>query len=300
MDIDLLRTLVAVERHGSFAAVARIEGVDPSSVSRRIAALEDALDLHMFERTTRRVRLTEAGRIYLDRVTPLIDGLEEAANAARDAVVEPSGPLRVTASVAFGERWLTPKLASFHAAYPKVEIELRLTDAVVDIVGEGIDVAFRLGPEIEGALVAAKLFDTRYRAVAAPSYLEVRPRPKVPDDLADHDGNLFALPRFGSFWRFRTKPGAPIDEVQPRSALTISNALAIRRAALDGLGVALLADWTIDEDVANGRLIDLFPNLKGSATQFDTSAWIVYPSRSYVTARLRAFIDHLRGLQSSR
>lgn len=116
MDIDLLRTLVAVEHHGSFAAVARLEGVDPSSVSRRIANLEEALDLHLFERTTRRLRLTDAGRIYLDRVAPLIDGLDEAANAARDSVVEPSGLLRVTASVAFGERWLTPKLSSFHAA----------------------------------------------------------------------------------------------------------------------------------------------------------------------------------------
>lgn len=175
-----------------------------------------------------------------------------------------------------------------------MEIELRLTDAVIDIVAEGIDVAFRLGPQVEGALVAAKLFNTNYRVVAAPSYLEVRSMPKSPEDLSSHHCILFALPRFGPSWRFRKGPGSPVEEVQPLSVLAISNALAIRRAVLDGLGIALLADWTVNEDLKRGRLIDLLPDYEGSATHFNTAAWIVYPSRNYVTARLRAFIDHLR------
>jgi len=294
MDVDLLRTLIAVERHGSFAAVARIEGVDPSSVSRRIAALEAELDLLLFERTTRRLGLTEAGRVYRDRIAPIVDALDEAADAARDTVAEPSGLLRVTTSVAFGERWLMPRLASFRAAYPQIEIQLLLSDATVDIAAEGIDLALRLGPRPEGALVAAKLFETRYRAVAAPSYLDGRTVPTVPADLADHDGILFALPRFGTAWRFRQSTDAPVEDVTPRRALTISNALAIRRAALDGLGVALLADWTVRDDIANGKLVDLLPTHEGTATDFDAAAWIVYPSRDYVPARLRVLIDHLR------
>lgn len=293
MDLDLLRTLIAVDRHGSFAAVARKEGVDPSSVSRRIAALEDALDLRLFERTTRRLRLTEAGQLYRDRAGPIIDALDEAADAARDVVAEPSGLLRVTTSVAFGERWLTPRLATFRVAYPRIEIEMLLSDATLDIAAEGIDVALRLGPRVEGALVVSKLFDTRYRAVASPSYLEACSRPQAPSDLDSHHGIMFALPRFGSAWRFRTSPTSLIEEARPQRVLTISNALAIRRAALDGLGVALLADWTVAEDLEKGRLIDLFPDHEGSATGFDTAAWLVYPSRSYVTARLRVFIDHL-------
>lgn len=294
MDTALLRTLVSVERLGSFAALAREEGVDPSSVSRRIAALEAELNLVLFERTTRRLALTEAGRIYLDRIAPLIDAIDEAADAAHDAVAEPSGLLRVTASIAFGERWLTPRLAAFRADYPRVEIELRLSDTPIDIVAEGIDVALRLGPQIEGSLVAAKLFDTRYRVVAAPSYLARKEAPRSPSDLSEHEGIFFALPRFGSVWRFRKSRDEPVEEIKPQRALTISNALAIRRAALDGQGVALLADWTVREDLENGNLIDLLPEHEGSATHFDTSAWIVYPSRSYVSARLRAFIEHLR------
>ena len=294
MDLSLLRTLLTVERHASFAAVARAEGVDPSSVSRRVAALEEALGLRLFERTTRRLRLTEAGRIYRDRVAPLVDALDEAADAARDVVSEPSGLLRVTTSVAFGERWLTPRLANFRTAYPRVEIELRLSDGLVDIAAEGIDLAIRLGPRPEGALVAAKLFDTRYRAVASPGYLDRRAPPSGPGDLAEHDGILFALPRFGTAWRFRQDGASVVKEVTPRRAVTISNALAIRRAALDGLGVALLADWTVADDLAKGRLMDLLPGYEGTATDFEAAAWIVYPSRDYVPARLRAFIDQLR------
>lgn len=294
LDIELLRTFAAVERDGSFAAVARREGVDPSAVSRRIASLEDALDLRLFDRTTRRLRLTEAGRVYLDRILPLVDALQEAKDAARDTVTVPSGLLRVTTSVAFGERWLTPRLPAFRTAYPKVEIELRLTDAHVDIVAEGIDLAVRLGPRIEGTLVSAKLFDTPYRAVAAPGYLANRNMPKAPEDLSEHQAIRFALPRFGNAWRFRKAPDSEEVKVTPASALAISNALAVRRAALDGLGVALLADWTVADDIRKGRLVDVLPGWEASATDFATAAWIVYPTRDYVPARLRAFIDHLR------
>jgi len=294
LDLDLLKTFAAVANRGSFAAVARDEGVDPSSVSRRVATLEDMLGLMLFERTTRRLALTEAGRIYLDRIGPGIDALEEATDVARDAMTEPSGLLRITSSVAFGERWLTPRLAGFRTAYPRVDIELRLSDAVVDIAAEGIDLALRLGPRVEGSFVTAKLFDVRYHAVAAPTYLDGRSLPKRPADLAEHDGITFALPGFGSVWRFRSGPEADVAEVAPRSTLAISSALGIRRAALDGLGVALLADWTVADDLAGGRLVDVLPGYEGSATRFDTSAWILYLNRSYVPARLRAFIEHLR------
>ena len=271
MELALLQTFADVARRGSFAAVARDEGVDPSSVSRRVAALEEALDLTLFERTTRRLALTEAGRIYLDRIGPVLEGLIEAADTARDAVTEPSGLLRVTTSVAFGERWLTPQLAGFRVLFPRVQIELILSDAQIDIAAEGIDVALRLGPGVEGTFIVSKLFDVRYHAVAAPNYLARAGRPTGPEYLMNHDGILFALPRFGPTWRFRTAPGSTMIEVHPRPKLAISNALAIRRAALEGLGIALLANWTINDDIEQGRLIDLFPEHQGSATDFDAA-----------------------------
>lgn len=296
MDLSLLQTFAEVARLGSFAAVAREEGVDPSSVSRRVAALEQALGLVLFERTTRRLGLTEAGRVYLDRIEAIMDALSEAADTARDAVTEPSGRLRVTTSVAFAERWLTPRLAGFRAAFPRVQIELLLSDAQIDIAAEGIDVALRLGAGVQGSFIVSKLFDVTYRAVAAPGYLERMGHPEHPAGLNAHDGLLFALPRFGTSWRFRTAIGADPVEVHPRPALAISNALAIRRAALEGLGVALLADWTISDDLDTGRLVDLFPGIEGSATGFDAAVWTVHASRSYMPARTRAFLDHVRGV----
>ena len=294
VDVALLRTFVAVARAGSFAAVARGRDADPSSVSRQVAALEAELGVRLFDRTTRRLVATEAGRLYAMRVAPLLDGLELAHDEVADAVSAPRGLLRVTASVAFGERWLVPRIARFRAAWPDVEVELLLTDAVVDLSADGVDVALRLGTGVEGALVATRLMDTRYRAVASPGFLERHGRPATPADLVRHDCLAFALPGHRSRWRFR-RPGADdVDEVEPTGALAISNALGLRRAALDGLGVALLADWTVDDDVAAGALLDLFPDRDASPTGFDTAAWIVYPERAYVPAKLRAFIDCLK------
>lgn len=300
MDLDSLITFTGVARSGSFASHARERGIDPSSVSRQIAALEDNLGVRLFERTTRRLSLTEAGRIYLDRVGPLMEELTAARDAAHDSMAEPSGVLSVTTSVAFGERWLMPRVASFRQAYPKITLDLRLTDAVVDLVAEGIDVALRLGPSVTGAVVAAKLFDTRYRLVAAPEYIERHGAPKSLEDLQNHTGLFFSLPGVRSDWQFRKVQGAPVHVASPPAGLTISNALALRRAALDGLGLALLADWTTAEDIKNGRLIPLFEELEASVSGFETAAWVVYPSRAYVPARLRVFIDHLRSNRGNR
>ena len=295
MDDQLLRTTLLVARTGSFAAAARETDVDPSSISRQVAALEATLGVRIFERTTRRLDLTEAGRLYLDRATPALEAMDEAADAARDVMTEPSGLLRVTTSVAFGERWLIPRVASFREAFPHIDLDLMLTDAVTDLAGEGVDLAIRLGARPEtGTLVTAKLFETPYRVVASPSYLEQASKPQRPEDLVDHDGLLFRLPGFRSGWQFRDIHDEKTYEALPRHTLTISNALALRRAALEGLGVALMADWTVGEDIASGALVDLFPDFEVSAGQFDSAAWIVYLSRAYVPARLRVFIDHLK------
>lgn len=295
MDDHLLRTTLLVARSGSFAAAARETGADPSSVSRHVAALEEAVGIRVFDRTTRRLDLTEAGRLYLERARPALEALDEAADAARDVMTDPSGHLRVTTSVAFGERWLIPRIASFRAAFPRIELELILTDAVTDLASEGIDVALRLGPLPEtGSFVATKVFDTAYRVVASPDYMKKMGRPTQPNELSQHDGLLFRLPAFREPWRFRTPEGVQIEEALPRPTLTISNALALRRAALSGMGIALLADWTIADDLASGALEDLFPSYEVSAGQFDTAVWIVYLSRAYVPARLRAFTDHLK------
>ncbi len=288
-----LHVFLSAVRRGSLSAAAREHGLDRSSVSRQISALERTLGFRLFERTTRRLAPTEAGQVFFDRAAGLLAQLEEARLAAADVVGAPAGILRVSTSVAFGERWLLPRLPAFQQRYPDLTLELMLDDAVVDLVRESIDLGIRLSPSVDEAAVVTKLMATRYRVVASPDYLDASGPLSDPKDLSERRCVCFTLPGFRSYWRFR-RGSRDTVEVPVRASLMISNALAVRRAALDGLGPALLADWTIEQDLADGSLVDLLPDWQAAAKSFDTAAWILYPSRSYVPAKTRALIDHIK------
>lgn len=291
--------LAEVARTGSFSAVARARGQDPSSIGRAVAQIEAALDVRLFERTTRRMTLTEAGHLYLERVTPLLEELDQAADEARAVRSEPRGTLRLSASVTFGQRVLVPKLAAFRAAYPRIRVECVFSDANLDLVAERIDLAIRLGPTIEGDFIVSKLMDTRYRVVAAPDYLAQSPPLERPSDLSDHKAILFPLRPFRTRWLFRDRTGNVIEQPVDGDFI-LSPAGALRDAALSGLGPALLADWLVDEDIKAGRLQHLLPQWDVAATLFDTAAWLIYPSRRYLPAKTRVMIDFLRSeLQKS-
>jgi DNA-binding transcriptional LysR family regulator len=293
MDTRLLSIFVDVVQAGSFAEAARWRDVDPSSISRAIATLEAGVGARLFQRTTRRLVPTEAGARFFDRVEPLARELEEAGAEARDMVAEPAGTVRVTASVAFGVRRLVPMLRSLREAYPALVVDLVLTDAVLDLVAERIDVAIRLGGRLDSRLVGLPLLRTRYRVCASPEYVARRGTMNEPRELSDRDCLVFDLPGYRSAWRFRDAAGAE-TEVPVKPGLVISNALGLHRAALDGLGPVLLADWLVADDVASGALVDLFPHHEVTATDFETAAWLLYPSRAYVPLKVRAFIDHAR------
>ncbi|MBY5935285.1 LysR family transcriptional regulator [Tateyamaria omphalii] len=293
MDTAALRTLQLVARHQSFAAVARVLDVDPSSVSRTVAGVEAQLGLRLFQRSTRQLTLTEAGALYLDRIGPLLDDLDLARDAAAEISTQPSGHVRLTASVAFGQEVLVPQLAALRSALPEIVLELMLSDQTVDLVAGQIDLAIRLAPAPKGDLISARLMSTRYRVVAAPSYLQSHGAPAVPEDLADRHCLRMTLPEYRTEWRFRQ--GGVETVVGVDGPLLISNALALRAAAREGLGPALLADWMTDGDLERGTLVDLFPQHEVTATTFDTGAWLLYPSRAYLPTKVRAVIDFLRG-----
>lgn len=294
METDDLALMLEVARLESFAAAARARGIDPSSVSRRIGEAEARLGLRIFERTTRRLSLTEAGAAYLARAEEALALLDAGADAARALRARPRGRLRLAASVAFAVTRLQPLLPEFLAAYPDISLELLASDAIADVIAEGVDLAIRLGPEAPGGLVAARLRPTRYRVCASPAYLAAAAAPlATPADLAEHACVRFALPGYRTGWRFRHGDG-PVEEIAVSGRLTITTALGVRAAALDGLGPALLADWLIEADLASGGLIDVFPEHEATATVFDTAAWLVYPSQRHLPAKTRAAIAFLR------
>ncbi|KPF66509.1 LysR family transcriptional regulator [beta proteobacterium AAP99] len=294
MDLPSLKTFVAVMRRGSFATVAREQDVHPSIVSRTIAALEDELGFRLFQRTTRKLSPTEAGSLYFMRVAPLVDELERARSEAQDITAEPAGVLRVTASQAFGSAWLAPRLTALRARYPQLALELVLSDSVLDMVAERIDLAIRLGPRPEVGGVATLLMPTHYRVCASPAYLKRHPAPKAPQDLEAHECVVMPLPGFRTRWHFRQAAGQAVTEVSVNGPVVISSPVGLHSSALAGLGPVMLPSWLVGEDLRAGRLIDLFPDWDVSAGNFDTGAWLMYPSRTYLPLKVRAFIDFLK------
>jgi DNA-binding transcriptional LysR family regulator len=293
MDTDTLRAFVEVMRRGSFAAVARSRNLDPSSVSRSIAGLEDQLGVRLFHRTTRQLAPTEAALAYFDRVSPLVDELERAAQIAADAGDRPRGTLRITAAVTFAQENLVPLLPELARRYPALDFDLRLTDAFLDLVEERIDLAVRLGKLAESSLIAHRLCDMVYAACASPAYLRRRGRPKTPAALADHDCLRYPIPGRGASWRFRPGDG-PVVEVPVRSRVVATNGVALRQCAIAGMGVLLLPRWNVAEALRSGELIDLFPDHDATASEFDLAAWLVYPSRSYLPVKVRVVADFLK------
>lgn len=293
MDLSILELFATVARRGSFAMVAKERNLDPSSVSRAVATLEAELGVRLFQRTTRRMTLTEAGEIYLARVEPLIEELSRAREAAAGTTQAPRGTLRLTASATYGQVCITPLIGPLHARYPDLRIECLFTDANVDLIAERIDLAVRLAPTIEGDLIAAKLHDTNYRIVASPAYLAARGKPARPADLSQHRCVVFHLRPFRTRWIFRDAKGR-IEEVPIDGDVVLSLASTIRDAAEAGIGPALLPHWLTNPGIKAGTLVDLFPNHAVTATTFDTGAWLVYPSRAYLPTKVRVAIDFLR------
>lgn len=296
MDIETLRIFVRVARRGSFAVVARDCDTDPSSISRAIAALEDELQVRLLQRSTRRMTLTEAGAKYLARVEPLLDEFDEARDDALLVSAQPIGTIRLTASVAFGQKCIAPLLPKLRRAFPDLGVDLVLSDANLDLVSEGIDLAVRLGPSRDSALIGTRLVATRYRVCASPSYLAKARQEGLPvatpADLAAHRCLRLNLPDYRSCWQFRDSTGA-ISEVAIDGDVLISSPLVLLTCAVSGMGPALLADWMAVDEIAEGELVDLFPGYAATATDFETAAWLLYPSRTYLPRKVRV-VDFLR------
>ena len=298
MDTKTLQALITVVDECSFAAAARTLDQDPSSVSRTISALEDEIGVRLLQRSTRKLALTEAGQRYLARVAPLVEELARAKEEAHTLSHTLTGTLRITASVAFGHACLVPLMPAFQQQHPQLTTELLLTDEKVDLIRQGIDLAIRLGPSREPELIGAKLMNTHYRVVASPAYLSQHPALYAPQDLTQHQCVLLSVPGYRDRWLFRDAH-KQVEEVPVQGRMVLSPVLAVRDAARLGMGPALLANWMVSEDLASGTLVDVFPQHDVTATTFETAAWLQYPSRSYLPAKVQAMMTFLRGQVST-
>ncbi|KPF65676.1 hypothetical protein IP88_13315, partial [alpha proteobacterium AAP81b] len=236
--------------------------------------------------------LTDAGSRYLARVAPLLDELAAARDAAagEDSL---SGRLRLTASVAYGTERLVPLLPAFAARFPALRLDLLMSDANLDLVGDHIDLAIRLGPAIPNGMIGVELHDVRYAVYASPDWIAAHDRPATPGDLAGHNCLLWSAPQARREWQFLC-PAGTAHSVTVDGTLALSNPLALRGAARAGLGPVLLPAWLVADDLAIGRLVDLLPGWRATTAHFGSGAWLIYPSRAWLPARTRATIDFLR------
>ena len=289
-----ISVFVAIVDAGSFAAAADALGMSPPGVSRAMARLEQRLKIRLFNRTTRSVALTEEGRRFHEHVAPHLAGLEEAAAIAAGGASIVRGRLRVNLDPVAYRLLLGPPLDQFMDRHPDLEIEFVARDHLGDLVTDGFDVAVRFGQPRSSTLIARKLTETAVVTLAAPEYIARRGRPARPEDLATaaHRCIEFRDPETGRPfpWEFHRKRKRVI--VATNGRLTVNDPGALLDACLAGSGIAQMLLLRVDHLIAQGRLIDLFPDWPDE--RFPLHAY--YPSRHFVPAKTRVFLDFVMGL----
>lgn len=280
LDLNLLPVFVAVAEAGSMSAAARALGWPKSSVSRGVAALEATLGVRLLHRSTRKVSLTTAGAAFYERARPLLASLREATGTLPEQEEEPSGELRVTASVDMGLTFVPGLVARFTARYPKVQVDVRLTNQLVDLIGEGFDVALRISQKLtDSSLVVQRLCALEIQLFAAPSYVARRGHPRGPADAAGHDWVA---------WRGVKLPAPLTMSARPR--VIVDDVMLLHRMIREGAGIGVLPTFLAQPDVTAGELVRLLPrwSLQGGTLFF------VHPHAGQVPRKVSAFREFVR------
>ncbi len=283
-----LEVFVRVIAAGSMSTAARDLGLSPAVVSKRIKRLEDKLGTRLLQRTTRQISLTEAGQGFHERVLTVLGGLEEAEAFASGRSSEVNGTLKISASTSFGRMHVAPHLKPFMEAHPDLAIHLVLSDEFTDIVGGGFDLAIRIAELNDSSLVARRLAPVRRVLCAAPSYLAEHGTPETLDDLKKHR----CLPAHNhESWRLEG-PNGPVT-LRPEGMLITNSSEVLREAVIAGLGIALRSTWDVGAELKSGKLVQVLPQYESSR---NVALSAVYPSRQFLPAKVRLFIDYLAEL----
>lgn len=285
---DGLETFVRVAQTGGFSAAARDLGMTPSAVSKQIARLEDRLGARLFNRTTRRLALTEEGQAFHDRTQRILADVAEAEQAVANLGGALRGLLRINVPVAFGRLHVAPLLPDFLAAHPGLRIDVVLNDRFVDLVEEGVDLAIRIGELADSSLIARRLAANRRLVCAAPDYLTRQSTPRAPADLTGHNCLVYTYRASRNDWHFIGPDGAR-QTAQVAGNLEANNAEALHAAVRAGLGLGLLPHWLVGRDLAEGRLVELLPDFHAP----DSAIYAVYPPGRHLSPKVRGFVDFL-------
>ncbi len=284
-DLEVFSKVVVM---GSMSAAAREMGLSPAVISKRLQRLEERLGTRLLNRTTRQISLTESGQGFYERVVAILAGVEEAEAflARRSSLAR--GVLKISAPTSFGRMHIAPHLVKFMRANPELHINLELSDTYVDIVSGGFDLAVRIGELPDSTLVARKLAPVRRILCATPKYLEKSGIPKTLDDLEHHS---LIPPHYSSPWRLEGDEGQ--ITYRPASTLQTNSSEVVRETLIAGLGIALRSTWDISEELKTGKLKRVLHNYSSSK---GLGIYAVYPSRNFLPAKVRLFIDYMAEL----
>ena len=286
MDIAAgMKIFTAVVDNGSFAAAADRLDLSRAMASKTVASLEEHLGTRLLNRTTRRLSLTEAGMAFYERSLQILSDIWEAEQVAGRTATEPRGTLKVTMPLAYGLHRLGPVIAAYAGRYPQVKLNMSLSDRKADLVEEGYDVAIRIGRLPESGLIARKLGIVHSVIVGAPAYLERHGRPRVPADLAAHVCLGYSLTNLGDEWRLQGPDG--IVSIRSTGSIKADNGDILRLAAVAGSGLIFQPSFIVEEDVRAGRL----ERVMEGYTSEELGIYAVYPSRRYLSAKVRTFVD---------
>ncbi|OYU76685.1 MAG: transcriptional regulator [Alphaproteobacteria bacterium PA3] len=280
-----MAAFVRVVETGSFSAAARDLGLGQPAVSKIVAALETSLGVRLLIRTTRGLTPTEAGANYAERARRVLDDVEDADADARGSNKRLSGRLRFAAPVTFARLHIVPFLGKFMAAHPAIILDAILDDRSVDLIGEGVDIALRLGDQSDSSLVARKLGSSRRRVFAAPSYLARKGVPESPSSLLAHDVVIYSTSADAEAWRF--KQGGSELSINVPKKLSVSAAEGVRAAVIAGIGLAVGSDWMFAPEIASGEVVSVLNDWHMT----DTSLWAVFPTGRVQSAKARAFAE---------
>jgi DNA-binding transcriptional LysR family regulator len=282
-----MQAFVAVAESGSFVNAAEQLETSKAAVSRYVAQLEERLGVRLMHRTTRRQSLTDEGHAFLAHCKDTLALVHDAEEAIQNKRKSPTGLIRINAPLTFGILHLAPLWGKFTALYPQVQLEVNLSDRVVDLVEEGYDVAIRVASLPSSSLISRKLTSTSLVVCASPQYLKGKTKPQHPSDLAQHSVINYSYLATGDEWVFQGPDGEARVKTLPK--MRTNNGDTCRSAALAHQGIILQPTFMVGRDIQNGSLVALLPQF----TSVELGIYAVYPSRKLVSPRIRALVEFL-------
>lgn len=290
-----IQVFVRVVQHGSLSSAARQLGTSPASVSRQVSALEEQLGARLVNRTSRKLTLTEAGETYFRHAEQILQHFDEARHSVSQLQVSPRGTLRVHSRILVGQMFIVPAVTEFLLRYPEISIDLMLSNQTVDLVEQNIDIDIRIGKLGDSSLIARRLAVSERVVCASPAYLKKHPPIDKPQDLMAHNCLTYRLNMGSVQWHFMDGAGLSTD-VPVTGSFQTDFGPALRQATLAGLGLSLMPDWSVREDIQRGTLVRLFPDYRVSFLEFENGVYAVYQRSRFMSAKVRLLVEHLSTL----